>query len=149
MVTSVRGGPTSARTASGEHGFVDQREPEKAISSSTLASGTFAPSTRTKLSQREMVWQCWSTGTQQQPRLVARVWARDVFIRGPPALPEGSLMQMKSTRCLSVLQDICLTPGLQGTWGPTHNGYFGCRLIPRLGKSNLEGLTGDWRGSQA
>lgn len=34
----------SARQASGEHGFMDQKEPENTISSLTLASGAFAPS---------------------------------------------------------------------------------------------------------
>lgn len=95
-------GHTSVRQASEEHGFVDQKEPEDAISSLTLAWGAFALSTSIELSQRETAWQLWTVGAQQWPRFVARVWVRDVIPRGPPALPESSLMQMKFTRWLSV-----------------------------------------------
>lgn len=61
-----------------------------------------------------------------------QVCIRDVLAESPPALPDCGLVQMKFTKTPFSL-DICLIPELQGTWEFIFNGYFGSRLVLRLG----------------
>lgn len=101
----------STRQASGM--TVDQKESENMFSSLTLAGGSFVLYNKDEIILKGNSLAALVPRDTALAQICGKGQSAAVgeghLARGPPALPESGLLQIKFTRCLSVLQDVLVT----------------------------------------